>query len=175
MMDPMTSTLDKPKCGARTRAGKPCKRPAGWATDHPGEGRCKLHGGAVGKHNAYSVTPHDERTKELVERLQLVVEEEFPGMVTPADLPLLTSAAVLMRKQERLTRWIQRQPEDAIDKTASAHELLIRVSRELRSTLEALGLSPAARARILGDKRGGFDLARALAELTLQDGSKGNE
>lgn len=35
------------KCGAKTRAsgGHPCGLPAGWGTDHPGEGRCKFHGG----------------------------------------------------------------------------------------------------------------------------------
>ena len=33
-------------CGAKTRAGTPCKKPAGWGTDHSGTGRCKLHGGA---------------------------------------------------------------------------------------------------------------------------------
>lgn len=32
-------------CGAKTRAGTPCKRPAGWGTDHAGTGKCKLHGG----------------------------------------------------------------------------------------------------------------------------------
>lgn len=32
-------------CGAKTRKGTPCLRPAGWGTNHPGEGRCKLHGG----------------------------------------------------------------------------------------------------------------------------------
>ncbi|MBC8590621.1 phage terminase small subunit [Wansuia hejianensis] len=32
-------------CGAKTRKGTPCLRPAGWGTDHPGEGKCKLHGG----------------------------------------------------------------------------------------------------------------------------------
>lgn len=36
---------DKKYCGAKTRAGTPCRRPAGWGTDHVGEGRCKLHGG----------------------------------------------------------------------------------------------------------------------------------
>src|SRR5690625_1882593 len=36
---------DKKYCGAKTRAGTPCKRPAGWGTNHGGEGRCKLHGG----------------------------------------------------------------------------------------------------------------------------------
>lgn len=34
-------------CGARTRAGTPCRRPAGWGTWHPGAGRCKLHGGST--------------------------------------------------------------------------------------------------------------------------------
>lgn len=33
-------------CGATTRAGGACQRPAGWGTGHPGQGRCKLHGGA---------------------------------------------------------------------------------------------------------------------------------
>lgn len=32
-------------CGAQTRAGAACKRPAGWGTDHVGFKRCKLHGG----------------------------------------------------------------------------------------------------------------------------------
>lgn len=33
-------------CGAKTRAGTPCQQKAGWGTNHVGEGRCKLHGGA---------------------------------------------------------------------------------------------------------------------------------
>lgn len=32
-------------CGAKTRKGTPCLRPAGWGTDHQGSGKCKLHGG----------------------------------------------------------------------------------------------------------------------------------
>ncbi len=36
-----------PKCGQKKRQGDrgPCKRPAGWGTDHFGVGACKLHGG----------------------------------------------------------------------------------------------------------------------------------
>lgn len=43
----------KPKCGGKRRgegAGKLCTRPAGWGTDHPGTGRCKLHGGSTKSH-----------------------------------------------------------------------------------------------------------------------------
>lgn len=32
-------------CGAKTRQGGKCKRPAGAGTDHLGHGHCKLHGG----------------------------------------------------------------------------------------------------------------------------------
>jgi hypothetical protein len=34
-------------CGARTRAGTPCRYPRGYKTDHFGQGRCRLHGGAT--------------------------------------------------------------------------------------------------------------------------------
>lgn len=38
---------EKPKCGARTRAGGVCRRPAGWGTDHLGAGRCSSHTGST--------------------------------------------------------------------------------------------------------------------------------
>jgi hypothetical protein len=35
-------------CGARKKNGEgDCRRPAGWGTDHAGEGPCKLHGGST--------------------------------------------------------------------------------------------------------------------------------
>jgi hypothetical protein len=42
----MTGQNPVNKCGAKTRGGKPCQRPAGSGTGHVGTGRCKLHGGA---------------------------------------------------------------------------------------------------------------------------------
>lgn len=35
-----------PKCGGKRRKGGRCGRPAGWGTNHPGVGKCKLHGGS---------------------------------------------------------------------------------------------------------------------------------
>jgi hypothetical protein len=34
-------------CGATTRSGGACARPAGWGTDHAGHGPCKLHAGST--------------------------------------------------------------------------------------------------------------------------------
>jgi len=42
----ITVTLAKSVCGAKARSHEGvCKRPAGWGTDHLGEGRCRLHAG----------------------------------------------------------------------------------------------------------------------------------
>lgn len=42
-------------CGAKTRSGGTCQKPAGWGTDHAGVGRCRLHGGKSPiKHGRYS-------------------------------------------------------------------------------------------------------------------------
>lgn len=59
-----------PTCGAKNRAGSPCKQPAGWGTDHPGQGRCKLHGGkSLVKHGRYS-TIQRPRIKELLQQFE---------------------------------------------------------------------------------------------------------
>ncbi|WP_407570720.1 hypothetical protein [Deinococcus altitudinis] len=52
MTDPRPTTREGrkagPKCDAKhTKRDGTCKRPAGWGTDHPGTGRCKLHGGGA--------------------------------------------------------------------------------------------------------------------------------
>jgi len=36
-----------PRCGAKNLVGKPCLKPAGWGTKHPGVGPCKFHEGKV--------------------------------------------------------------------------------------------------------------------------------
>ncbi len=34
-------------CGARTKAGRACKKPPGQGTEHPGAGQCRFHDGQV--------------------------------------------------------------------------------------------------------------------------------
>lgn len=60
----------KPRCGAKTRSGTPCKKEAGWGTDHLGQGKCKLHGGATPvKHGRYSKI-NRPRIRELLDQFE---------------------------------------------------------------------------------------------------------
>ena len=45
-------------CGAKKRdgSGDPCRRPAGWGTDHLGFGACKLHGGSTPNGGRHAIT-----------------------------------------------------------------------------------------------------------------------
>lgn len=66
-----------PKCGARKRQGEGnCTRPAGWGTDHPGTGRCKLHGGATVSHRGAA-------SEELARRA--VVTYGLPRDISPTE------------------------------------------------------------------------------------------
>lgn len=42
--------MTKSSCGARKRGGGTCGLAPGWGTDHPGVGKCKLHGGSTPNH-----------------------------------------------------------------------------------------------------------------------------
>lgn len=68
-------------CGAQKRAGSgACQRPAGWGTDHVGEGRCKLHGGNAGRppeHGRYSA----KKRKSLQKKIRKFREEENPAQM----------------------------------------------------------------------------------------------
>lgn len=64
-----------------------CQQPAGWGTNHVGQGRCKLHGGNAGapiKTGRYSI-----KRQELARKAQ-----EFSSDTTPGDL---TGELILMR------------------------------------------------------------------------------
>jgi hypothetical protein len=70
----------KPKCGGKRRGpeanGKMCTRPAGWGTAHPGDGRCKLHGGSTATHKVASQVAQAERA---------VVTFGLPREIDPRD------------------------------------------------------------------------------------------
>ncbi len=68
-------------CGAKTRTGKPCGRPAGSGTGHLGVGCCKLHGGSTRNHRRAA---SKELARREVQRLGLERGQE-PTRVGPAE------------------------------------------------------------------------------------------
>lgn len=61
-------------CGGKTRAGGSCARPKGWGTDHPGTGRCKLHGGS---------TPNGRKSAQREQAVTAVATYGLPREVDP--------------------------------------------------------------------------------------------
>lgn len=66
------------KCGAKKRQGTGfCTQRAGWGTDHPGVGRCKLHGGKTESHNQAAEV---EVLRQAAQNLGIVPDEHVdPG------------------------------------------------------------------------------------------------
>lgn len=87
-------------CGAhKKRGGGICTRPAGWGTQHPGTGRCKLHGGNAGRpvtHGRYSLA-HREKLAEKA--------AQFLGDPEPGNL-----AGELALMRALLQEYLERYP-----------------------------------------------------------------
>lgn len=105
-----------PHCDATTRAGTPCRRPAGWGTEHPGTGRCKLHGGAstgpkdlrgnknalkTGEHEAIWLDALDDDEQQLVQQIPTEALELVRDAIRLASI-----------RERRMMRRIQSLAED---------------------------------------------------------------
>jgi hypothetical protein len=110
--------------GARTRAGTPCRRPAGAGTDHPGHGACSRHGGSTPTHRAKAareqVAQHVEVTAR---RLQIVdagdvfdlalavanhrqelVQQRYGAQLDGGDLALLSIEGETLDRAARIAK-----------------------------------------------------------------------
>ena len=89
----------KAPCGARTRSGGHCLKPSGWGTDHVGQGRCRLHGGATPITSGRYSKVQRERVRELI--------EQFEADPDPLNiLPELAAARALFQDfVERYDEW----------------------------------------------------------------------
>jgi hypothetical protein len=159
-------------CGAKTRAGGKCRRPAGWGTEHPRRGRCKMHGGStpnqikkaareealeqvVAWGAAVDIDPLDallqcvQRTAGLVAyfngRVAALKEEE---LVTDGNL------ALWVRMEAEATERLARFSKMALD--AGVAERRVRMAERtgeliagaLEQALASVDLAPAVRAQI---------------------------
>lgn len=154
-------------CGARARTagGRPCRRPAGWGTDHPGSGRCKFHGGlSTGPKNGpglyrTKLTPElqaiydkfltDPNLKRLDEEVALVkslIVQAMENKYQPGEITELV---------ERLSRVVKRKVE--IEEGLKLHVHVDQINfvvNQVVQVIERHVSDPALRAAIAGDLRG---------------------
>ncbi|MGE7437956.1 hypothetical protein [Kitasatospora sp. NPDC001175] len=86
---------NKPICGAKTRqdgSAEYCGLPAGWGSNHPGTGRCKLHGGKT-------ITQRVKEDRIRVDREARAILAELD--VAPVDDPL----TALMQLAGQVLAW----------------------------------------------------------------------
>ncbi|OPL18744.1 MAG: hypothetical protein AVO35_13230 [Candidatus Aegiribacteria sp. MLS_C] len=78
--------------GGTTRAGRSCRNPAGFKTDHQGEGKCHLHGGAARgrpiKHGRYA----KKTSRQLRDKIEAHLENPRP-LDLSEELALLRALA----------------------------------------------------------------------------------
>ncbi|MET7781510.1 hypothetical protein ABZU94_07260 [Streptomyces mirabilis] len=86
---------DLGKCGAKKRQGEGfCARPSGWGTDHPGDGRCKLHGGSTKNQSVAAERVRVEREARL---LLAELGEAVPVTDPAAELQRVAGEIVAMK------------------------------------------------------------------------------
>lgn len=133
----MTDEKKRSFCGARKKTGEGhCTQPAGWGTDHPGDGKCKLHGGASPiKTGRYSKIKRP-RIQDLVEHLE---SDPDPLNLLPEVLMIRALAIDYIERydefSEALLGWHESfnerenpKPRKILD-LADASRLLERVAR----------------------------------------------
>lgn len=114
---------DVPRCGAKTKSkGGTCQKSAGWGTDHPGSGKCRIHGGASTgpkteegkkriaenalKHGAYSDRLLNEQEKEIYDLLWDNTIEKFSlDKDNALHMSVLNRACITYIKLLRLDEW----------------------------------------------------------------------
>lgn len=91
---------DGARCGAKTRSGGNCTQVAGWATDHVGEGPCKLHGGST-------------RSVRKGAQLRLVEQQarELFGRIAPEVVPVDNPLAAYAQFAGRVMAWMNLMDE----------------------------------------------------------------
>ena len=94
-----------------------CKRPAGWGTDHAGEGRCKLHGGCAGRPPEHGL--RSALRDDLREFVETAANQDNPGDLT-GELAVLRGL---------LFRWLEDTAELDKDAIEAAHKLLSEIRR----------------------------------------------
>ena len=126
----MTVEFDpKRHCGAKTRAGTKCKFVRGYKTNHPGRGRCKLHGGN---------TPNGRKYAQVEAARTILADLAVPVAGNPLQVlqAVLDSAHGVMDAARRMLAELPREKD--VDEKAWARLKLYRESIEAAGRMAKL-------------------------------------
>lgn len=148
---------DSRYCGAKRRqGGGPCRRPAGWGTDHSGIGRCKLHGGRNPvRHGRYSQIKREE-LRDAIAR--------FEADPDPLNiLPELAAARALFED------WINRYQawSDAVLEWHALNRKRQSENERLRAVVQML-LADAPPNRAVPDIADGYRLLDEVSKIVTR-------
>jgi hypothetical protein len=96
-----------PLCGAKRRQGEgTCRKPAGAGTDHPGVGRCRLHGGCTPSHRRAGQDRRiEEGARTMLERENLVPVDNPLQQLQMLAAEVVAWKDILGTKVEELGAW----------------------------------------------------------------------
>jgi uncharacterized protein YjcR len=130
---------ETPRCGAQTRSGDPCKHPAGWGTDHTGEGRCKHHGGASpggkpGNKNAVTTGEHESIYADTLTEDEVRI---WNGLDTDQLAQLEEQIRLIAIRERRMMQRIQRIKREELTLTGWTEEEAVTASSGVGVPTEA--------------------------------------
>lgn len=150
------------RCGAKLRRkSAKCQHEAGWGTDHPGYGRCKLHGGA---------SPSGNAAAARLEAQQFMDAGESLRQVEPIDAMLYTvqrgsAIAVYCRRRVATLEEGDRVKDGDVNLWARLElEALDRLARYAKMALDA---GVAERRVQMAERLGGMLAAAAEDALAV--------
>lgn len=126
--------MDKPVCGAKTRAGSPCQQRAGWGTDHVGEGRCKLHGGNAGAPKG----SQNAKTHGGYARIWDGIDAAPNGLDAELDKEqhLREMFALCRMRARSVLQWLQNDRANGMADPIGAQNALTAIQREIRQLIK---------------------------------------
>ena len=138
--------LGADRCGGVTTSGTPCKRKAGWGTDHPGEGGCKDH-----PEERSSPCPFPLTELQAVVWNSLAVHMRRLGLLKAVNWPAmygLTVAVARLHEADESIESIVVQGSRSSVKKHPATTVVNQMLSQVRSYCAELGITPSALAKI---------------------------
>jgi hypothetical protein len=136
-------------CGRTTRqGGEPCELPAGWGTDHPGEGACKHHGGAS------SGAPEDNDNAATHGAYSESFVSDF---LTEAEIARVEDAQELLDTPEGAQSHAKLMAAIAVEQFRRTGDG--RFLRRYESICDKFGIAPADELEVSGEGGGPLEVA----------------